>query len=253
MKKNLYSIFLMMTAIVLSLTSCSEDEVTKTPLSPTSISEGAKTVSTLAFSWTPVDGATQYAYELKDEAEDVVLGGTTSTTSILATGLKVHTTYTLYVWAYAALSSDKTTSPIVTLTATTNDVVQLLAPQATWEQTSAGIVLTWPAVENADYYEITYDSDDGSATVTTTDTSVTLSGLSLGDHGVAVRAVTEDENYSDSPAFEFTVTKSKAELWRTNAEYYSEALDKTFDCQIVCYEDASYRIDSEFCSCLYYQ
>ena len=244
MKKNLYSIFLMMTAIVLSLTSCSEDEVTKTPLSPTSISEGAKTVSTLAFSWTPVDGATQYAYELKDEAEDVVLGGTTSTTSILATGLKVHTTYTLYVWAYAALSSDKTTSPIVTLTATTNDVVQLLAPQATWEQTSAGIVLTWPAVENADYYEITYDSDDGSATVTTTDTSVTLSGLSLGDHGVAVRAVTEDENYSDSPAFEFTVTKSKAELWRTNAEYYSEALDKTFDCQIVCYEDASYRIDN---------
>lgn len=244
MKKNLYSIFLMMTAIVLSLASCSDDEVAKTPLSPTSISEGAKTVSTLAFSWTPVDGATQYAYELKDEAEDVVLGGTTSTTSILATGLKVHTTYTLYVWAYAALSSDKTTSPIATLTATTNDVVQLLAPQATWEQTSAGIVLTWPAVENADYYEITYDSDDGSATVTTTDTSVTLSGLSLGDHGVAVRAVTEDENYSDSPAFEFTVTKSKAELWRTNAEYYSEALDKTFDCQIVCYEDASYRIDN---------
>ena len=99
MKKNLYSIFLMMTAIVLSLASCSDDEVAKTPLSPTSISEGAKTVSTLAFSWTPVEGATQYAYELKDEAEDVVLGGTTNTTSILATGLKVHSTYTLYVWA----------------------------------------------------------------------------------------------------------------------------------------------------------
>lgn len=243
MKKNLYSIFLMMAALMSGLASCSDDEVVKTPLSPTSISEGAKTVSTLAFSWAPVDGATQYAYELKDEAGDVVLGGTTNATSMLATGLKVHTTYTLYVWAYAALSSDRTTSPIATLTATTNDVVQLASPQATWEQTSAGIVLTWPAVEHAEYYEITYDSSDGPATLSTTDNSVTLLGLSLGDHSVAVRAMTEDENYSNSLAFEFTVTRRKAELWRTDGEYYSEALDKTFNCQIVCYEDGSYRID----------
>ena len=82
MKKELYRIFLMMTAIVFGLASCSDDEVTKTPLLPTSISEGAKTVSTLSFSWTPVADATQYAYELKDEAGSVVLGGTTNTTSI---------------------------------------------------------------------------------------------------------------------------------------------------------------------------
>ena len=49
----------MMTAIVFGLASCSDDEVTKTPLLPTSISEGAKTVSTLSFSWTPVADATQ--------------------------------------------------------------------------------------------------------------------------------------------------------------------------------------------------
>ena len=209
MKKNLYSIFLMMTAIVLSLTSCSEDEVTKTPLSPTSISEGAKTVSTLAFSWTPVDGATQYAYELKDEAEDVVLGGTTSTTSILATGLKVHTTYTLYVWAYAALSSDKTTSPIATLTATTNDVVQLLAPQATWEQTSAGIVLTWPAVENADYYEIEFQ---GMLYSTIRDNAFTFDGLQPEtSYHFKVRAVNAD-GYSDWAAVNATTKANPLEF-----------------------------------------
>ena len=114
----------MMTAIVLGFASCSDDDkAAKTPLLPTTISEGAKTVSSLAFSWTPVADATQYAYELKDEAGTVVLGGTTSATSILATGLKEHTNYTLNVWAYAALSGDKTTSPIATLTATTNEVV----------------------------------------------------------------------------------------------------------------------------------
>ena len=46
MKKELYKIFLMMTAIVLGFASCSDDDkAAKTPLLPTTISEGAKTVS----------------------------------------------------------------------------------------------------------------------------------------------------------------------------------------------------------------
>lgn len=238
----------MMTAIVFGLASCSDDEVTKTPLLPTSISEGAKTVSTLAFSWTPVADATQYAYELKDEAGSVVLGGTTNTTSILATGLKVHTTYTLSVWAYAAITGDKTTSPIATLTATTNDVVPLGTPQAEASESNGVITISWPVVENADYYYVFMDpegSDIETAklTIASTINSVALNNIELGDHTVYVFAMTDDENYSMSEGFVLTFTKTKAELWRTDASYYSEAIDTSFPVQIVAYEDGSYAID----------
>ena len=236
----------MAVALTMGITSCSDDEIVKSPLDSTSITEGTKTVSTLSFNWAPVNGATQYAYELSDPNGTVVLGGITNTTSLLATGLKVNTTYTLNVWSYAAVTGYKTTSPIATLQATTNDVVQLDKPQATWEQTSAGIVLTWPAVEHADYYEITYGEGEGQTTLTTTANSITISGLSLGDHSVTIQAITKDENYSNSITFEFTVTRSKIEVWRTDGDYYSEALDKTFKCQIVGYDDGSFRIDGVY-------
>ncbi|MGM9733621.1 MAG: fibronectin type III domain-containing protein [Prevotella sp.] len=249
MKKELYRIFLMMTAIVLGLASCSDDdEIAKTPLSPTSISEGAKTVSTLAFSWTPVADATQYAYELKDEAGEVVLGGTTNTTSVLATGLKVHTTYTLNVWAYAALSGDKTTSPIATLTATTNEVAQLGTPQAVAVENNGIINVVWPAVDNAEYYYVYVDVEESQvgntdlATITTT-TSIALSGLAVGDHTVYVFAMTDDENYSLSEGFKLSFIKAKNELWRTEANYYCEALNQDFATQVVAYEDGSYAIE----------
>ena len=239
----------MMTTLVFGLASCSDDdEVAKTPLSPTSISEGAKTVSTLAFSWTPVADATQYAYELKDEAGTVVLGGTTNTTSLLATGLKVHTTYTLNVWAYAALSGDKTTSPIATLTATTNEVVQLGTPQAEASEANGIITISWPAVENAQYYYVYLDVEESQvgntelAAITSTN-SIDLSNLELGDHTVYVFAMTDDENYSLSEGFALSFTKTKAELWRTDASYYSEGTGLTFPVQIVAYEDGSYTID----------
>ena len=252
MKKELYKIFLMMTAIVLGFASCSDDDkAAKTPLLPTTISEGAKTVSSLAFSWTPVADATQYAYELKDEAGTVVLGGTTSATSILATGLKEHTTYTLNVWAYAALSGDKTTSPIATLTATTNEVVQLGTPQAIAVENNGIITIVWPAVENAEYYYVYVDVEESQvgnteyAEVTNT-TYYELSNLQPGEHTVYVFAMTDDENYSLSEGFKLTFIKAKNELWRTEASYYSETIDATFPVQVVAYEDGSYAIEGVY-------
>ena len=239
----------MMTAIVLGFASCSDDDkAAKTPLLPTTISEGAKTVSSLAFSWTPVADATQYAYELKDEAGTVVLGGTTSATSILATGLKEHTNYTLNVWAYAALSGDKTTSPIATLTATTNEVVQLGTPQAIAAENNGIITIVWPAVENAEYYYVYVDVEESQvgnteyAEVTNT-TYYELSNLQPGEHTVYVFAMTDDENYSLSEGFKLTFIKAKNELWRTEASYYSETIDATFPVQVVAYEDGSYAIE----------
>ena len=51
-------------------TSCSDDDDLKTPLQQPSLMEGVKTVSSIAFSWEPVEGASQYAYELYDRSEE---------------------------------------------------------------------------------------------------------------------------------------------------------------------------------------
>ena len=81
--KRLYDLLLSMVAVCMTFSSCSDDTVTKTPLQVPVVSEGTKTVSTIAFSWTPVEGASQYAYELYDADDRQVsgYGGVTSATS----------------------------------------------------------------------------------------------------------------------------------------------------------------------------
>lgn len=244
MKTSTYKVLLLLAALTWGLTSCDDDELVKTPLDLTEITEDARTVSTLSFTWSAVPGATQYAYELTSPQGDVVLGGITNTTSLLATGLKPSTTYTLNVWAYADPLGHKTTSPIATLQATTNEVIALSTPQATWEQTSAGIVLTWPAVEHAQYYEIWYytGTSDEPEYIQTTSNSITLQNLSLGAHKVIIQASTDDENYSNSITFELEVTRSKTEIWRTECNYNAPVLDTNFTCQVVAFDDGSYEI-----------
>ncbi len=244
MKKELHIIILMLATINFGLTSCSDDDAEKTPLDITSITEGTKTVSSISFSWTPVAGATQYAYELSDAEGTVVLGGTTNATSLVATGLKVNSTYTLNVWAYADVSGNRTTSPVASFTATTNDVVQLRQPYVTWEQNSSGILLTWEDIENATSYRIWWTADGESGYDETTTNSYTIQGLPIGTHSVTVQACTDNENYSDSEPFSLDVTRSKAEIWSTDAIYYSEALAQSFNCKIACFEDGSYEIQN---------
>lgn len=74
MKKGIYSIVMLLALMATALTSCSDDEVVKTPLNAPTLAEGIKTVSSLAFNWNAVDGATQYAYELRDPDGSLVLG-----------------------------------------------------------------------------------------------------------------------------------------------------------------------------------
>ena len=226
-------------------TACSDDDdIVKTPLSATSITEGAKTVSTLNFSWQPVEGATQYAYELREKAtETIILGGTTNTNTLLATNLKPNTAYEMSVWAYAALSSDKTTSSKITITATTNEVVPLATPSDITSEWGAGtITITWPAVENAQGYEYQYEKNGETVSGVTADNSLTIAGLPVGEYTVYLRAVSDDENFSDSESIAFTFKREKAEIWRTPCSYYSGLFDETFSCDIVAYDDGNYEI-----------
>ena len=250
--KRLYDLLLSMVAVCMTFSSCSDDTVTKTPLQVPVVSEGVKTVSTIAFSWTPVEGASQYAYELYDADDRQVsgYGGVTSATSYIASGLQHNTTYTLKVWAYSPVDGNRTTSPVATLTATTN------APQPLGQLQEAetgingsSVTVTWPQVDHATAY--TYTLVSGGETVnagTVSDNSVTFNKLAEGDYTLTLVATSDDENYADSEPFTvtFSVEIKKQELWRHTGTYTSAALGQSFTADIVSYDDGSYTIEAPF-------
>ena len=253
MKKNIRFVrhlgMLLMAIFLLTatFTSCSSDDVEKIQLESPVVTQGNKTVSTLAFSWQPVSGASQYAYELYDANSNVVLGNVIANTSILATGLTPNTTYTLKVWAYSPLNGDKSTSPIATLTATTNPVTQLSKPE-TPQASSAngGVTITWPAVEHATAYKYSYTIDGEVKSGTVETNSVSLQNLPLGEYTIEIVATSSDENYSDSDPITLTFQRAKSEVWRKEGNYYSAALDANFKATIVSYDDGSYTIEAPF-------
>lgn len=227
-------------------TSCSDDDL-KTPLQQPSLMEGVKTVSSIAFSWEPVEGASQYAYELYDTNEQVVLGGVTNTTSVLTTGLKPKTEYTLKVWAYSPVDGKHSTSPIATITSVTNPQIPLVAPTSAESATgNGGVTISWPAVEHATAYKYTLSNGDTGETSTN---SVTLTSLAIGEYTISIVATSSDETYSDSEPFAFTFQRTKSELWHKDGVYTAANLPEgsnTFNAQIVAYDDGSYTIVSPY-------
>lgn len=247
--KKIFSTIIIALAACMSFVSCSsDDEVVKTPLDAPTISAGATTVSSLAFTWDAVEGATQYAYELYDASGTLVLGDVTTTTSLLATGLKDNATYTLKVWAFAAVKGDKGTSPIAEITATTNQIVPLANPDPTAEGGTGSITITWPEVEHAASYTYSYLTLDGETVTGSTETnSITLRGLATGDYTVYITAISGEEAYSDSQpiAVQFHF-ESKNELWRKEGWYWSAGLQDYFEAVLVAYDNGTYTIEHPF-------
>ena len=229
-------------------TSCEDDEVVKTPLGTTSISSANATVSSLTFSWEAVSGATQYAYELRDPDEALVKGDVTTGLTATFTGLKDNTTYTLTVWSYAALSSDKTTSPVAKLTATTAKIVPLEVPAPSAEMQNGQMVLSWDAVDNASYYSYQLYSleDDVETEITdsyTYDTSVAFDGLALGTYRFYIQAMSENEAYSNSEIVKIDFERTKLEQKRIKGTF-TGMNGATGSADLVSYDDGSYTIEA---------
>ena len=246
MKLKAVLLFLATAAMTCAMSSCSDDDGAATPLDTPEVTEIVKTISTLTFQWTEVTGATQYGYELKDSKGTLVEGGVTNLTTQTFSGLRVHTDYVMTLWAYAKVGSDRTTSAVSTITATTNDVMTLGTPTATWENTSEGVVLTWDAIVAASYYSISWYDTEGSilGQATTRETTYTISGLADGTYTIHLQACSDVEDFASSGIAEFSIEAKliKQSLWTAEAEYYSEVLDATFPCTIISYADGSYEI-----------
>ncbi|MGN0309881.1 MAG: hypothetical protein ACI4C3_04755 [Bacteroides sp.] len=261
MKNNIkqYRLWAMLAALLalpVAFTGCSEDDPFefddngKSAINSPSLSETEKTVSQLTFAWDKVDGATQYAYELRDPMEELVSGNVTTETTVSFTGLKDNTTYTLKVWAYTALNSDKKGSPVVTLQATTDKIVPLEAPEPTAEQANGVIVVSWPEVDHADEYRYTvYRLVGGEekfyTSVVTTDCSAKFSNLELGDYRFEMFANSWSEAYTQSETVSITFQRAKEEIWRVTGTYQA-VTGEVFTADLVYYDDNSYSIDKPY-------
>ncbi len=217
---------LLMAAFLLAttFTACSSDDVVKTQLETPAVTEGSKTVSSLAFNgslWQALPSMpTSFTMPMKGSA-----GGVTAATSVVTTGLKPSSTYTLKVWAYSPLDSDKTTSPIATLTATTNAKTPLVKPTPTAETGNGGVTIPpWPAVEHADYYKYSYTLDGEVKTGSVETNSVTLTDLPIGEYTIQIIASSNDENFADSEPISLTFQRTKSELSPANGTYTSVGL-----------------------------
>lgn len=148
------------------------------PAAPSISSTYSVSASTVTISWAAVSGATSYAYQ-------VGAGSVTSTTSTSVTiqGLALGTTAFKVRSANITGASSYAAAAIVYAIPATAPGMPTL--NATYPTTTGSVIITWAPVAGAASYD--YQLGSGSV-LSTTSTSVTLTGLSAGTTAFKVRA-----------------------------------------------------------------
>ena len=214
---RLAGIFLLSALCVLS--SCKDDDTVLTPLPAPEAGLYQATVSSLTFYWDKVANATQYAYELFSLEGDKVTGGVTEGTVAVLTGLKDNTDYKFTVWAYGPFEGDYSKSPVAEISGTTPAIVQLATPKLT-VLVNGGAVATWDEVPNATHYVLTISINGGKeSSWDITGTEIMIGNLSTGTYTVTLKAVSDDEAFSDSELATATFVIEKKEAWRVDGTF----------------------------------
>lgn len=231
------------------LTACSDYEpwegtVSAPGLEKPSVTPGAPTFSSLTFSWQPVEGAVQYGLELTDPAGEAVEMRTQTATTATFTDLEPATTYTLQVWAYSDPSGSHSNAPAVTLTATTDPLTELAAPAPQRALSGSANVFSWAPVEGAEAYAYTVSNltDGSQSSGSTSDTSVTIYGLTTGSYEFSLQATTSQPGYVDSKVATVAFEITRVELWRAKGTYTSAQLGQSWEAVIAAYDDDTYSI-----------
>lgn len=214
---RLAGIFLLSALCVLS--SCKDDDTVLTPLPAPEAGLYQATVSSLTFYWDKVANATQYAYELFSPEGDKVTGGVTEGTVAVLTGLKDNTDYKFTVWAYGPFEGDYSKSPVAEISGTTSAIVQLATPKLT-VLVNGGAVATWDEVPNATHYVLTISINGGKkSSWDITGTEIMIGNLSTGTYTVTLKAVSDNEAFSDSELATATFVIEKKEAWRVDGTF----------------------------------
>lgn len=214
---HIAGIFLLSALCVLS--SCKDDDTVLTPLPAPEAGLYQATVSSLTFYWDKVANATQYAYELLNPEGDKVTGGVTEGTVAVLTGLKDNTDYKFTVWAYGPFEGDYSKSPVAEISGRTPAIVQLATPKLT-VLVNGGAVATWDEVPNATHYVLTISINGGKeSSWDITGTEIMIGNLSTGTYTVTLKAVSDDEAFSDSELATATFVIEKKEAWRVDGTF----------------------------------
>jgi hypothetical protein len=120
--------FMAVSALTLCTACDNDDDVVKAQLASPEITLVDSTATSLTFSWSSVDQAYQYEYELRDSREVLVEGNLTDKNSVTIEGLNPETEYTLSVVAYAQDVRYYLASESATLSAKT-DVAPIVASE----------------------------------------------------------------------------------------------------------------------------
>ncbi len=224
-----------------ALSSCKPEKKDPTPLTTPQPSLAASSVSSLTFSWSAVQNAVQYSYELAGPDGSRVDGGTTSGLSAEFTGLEDNTTYTFKLTAYPEVNSeDYLSSSVGQCTGTTGAIVPLKTPVVSIEQGEGTVTISWEAIENAASY--VYSINGGEET-SVTETSVTVR-LDPGKYTVTVYAVSGSEAYSNSEkaSAEFEVAQvERKENWTVTGTV-DDGAGKKWEATLVAWNDGTYTL-----------
>lgn len=237
-------IFAMLCSLALAagFTACDDNDDIKQPLNSPEVTQENVNYQSLSFSWDKIANAVQYGYRLTDPNGISVKADVTQKTSVIFTGLLPSTTYTLEVWAFSGIDSDYSTPPAITLTATTDALVQLATPVVT-ATSDNGLTFSWDAVPEALTYSYIVTDSEG-ATIeagTTENTYVQLKGLPNGEYSISVTALGHD-GYSDSATAVATGEILVSEIYRIEGIYHSAELDSSWTATMVAYSDNTYSI-----------
>ena len=226
-----------------ALSSCKPEKKDPTPLTTPQPSLAANSVNSLTFSWSAVQNAVQYSYELAGPDGSRVDGGTTSGLSAEFTGLEDNTTYTFKITAYPEVNSeDYLSSSTGQCTGTTGAIMPLKTPVLSVEQGEGTVTISWEAIENAASYVYSF-VEDGGAAGKTTETSVSFR-LDPGKYTFTLYAVSGNEAYSDSEkaSTEFEVEQvERRESWTVTGTV-DDGAGKKWDATLVAWNDGTYTL-----------
>ena len=230
--------------------SCSKDDeiYDKQPISSPIGDAIAATVSSLTFQWEAEKNATQYGYRLYANDGTLVSGGITKETTLVFTKLKDDAEYKLEITAFAsATSNEYTTANPVVLVGRTKKIVPLSAPQLTADVTGLRVTITWPAVENADVYNIqVLCAGEIVKETKQATTSFTFTGEQKSEYSVKINAETDNEAYSPSAWSTIDSIKTEEEakpIWTVEGDFYDAAeYLQTNKRTLIAFSDGSYVI-----------
>lgn len=142
---------------VITAACSNDDKADKLPLPSTALTCTDKGVSWMSFEWAPVEGAYQYSVTLTDPEGRTEYGGVTNSTQITIEELPDNTLFTATLVAYAPLQADNSASEPATLQVATNAIIPLATPEKFQvKKQGSNVMCNWKAVENADWYLLTY-------------------------------------------------------------------------------------------------